>query len=633
MLEFRSLVLAVIAGALVIATALLGWMAYDTVYARILAGFDRKLLGISGTVGALTDGDAHAAYQRPHVLEVFTAGAPGTAWGWERTRAALVRIDLEAGAAVEVQAWPEPPQALVWLDAGERLLVQRADGALVDRRSPDLVLASTSEPGRWLSDGSQLYRWDGATLRRWTAAPASVPEAAAAAGPAAGVVAPAAPPVDLTPPRPLRLLARDRSGGHWVGFDPDARQLIEFDDAGRLLRETALDPGERAVVGIAVEGDSVYLAADELLRHDREAQTLDDGHEPGYYDTSDPFYAAQVPMYRRLRERVGLTFLYTEVYIGGDRIRYVLDGSTGDSHSLPGYLDSVPEADIDAVVRAQVEGTPFVSGIRQWDAWGLVKVSAAPIRNRAGEVVALAGADVDIGVIRSKTRNALFAVLGVGALLLLVSGLVSLWVAQSITRPLRDIKNAALRIAAGQYGARLASTSADEIGRLAGSLDRLSLRLRDHAEASSASQSALVSGRLDEALRAMLEPDAAHPFRLELPTPGGRLLLLWVEAADDAEAGNPALRRGQLRVLAERMIAAGAASPEALLQADARLSLVLNWSAAERRLHWCGRDRRLIALRADGVRGRVPAGSIVVPPDTLIHLDTGEVLVERGPFP
>lgn len=627
-LEFRSLVLAVIAGALVIATALLGWMAYDTVYARILAGFDRKLLGISGTVGALTDGDAHAAYQRPFVLEAFTAGPAGSAWAWDRTRAALVRVDLASAAALEEQVWPEPPQALVWLDAGERLLVQRADGALVDRQNPTEVLTTAVEPGHWLSDGTQLYRWDGVTLRRWAMPPSAEPATAAD-----GVTeAPADASVDLTPPRPLRLLARDRSAGHWVGFDPEARQLIAFDDTGRLLREAAVDPGEREVVGLAADGTAVHLAADELLRYDWQAQTLSEDQEPGYFDTTDPFYAAHVPMYRRLRERVGLTFLYTEVYIGGDQIRYVLDGSTGDSHSLPGYLDSVPEADIDAVVRAQVEGTPFVSGIRQWEAWGLVKVSAAPIRNRAGKVVALAGADVDIGVIRSKTRNALFAVLGVGALLLLLSGLVSLWVAQSITRPLRDIKNAALRIAAGQYGARLESTSADEIGRLAGSLDRLSLRLREHVEASSASQSALVSGRLDEALRAMLEQDAAHPYRLELPTSDGRLLLLWAEPAAAGDSGDLALRRGQLRVLAERMIAAGAANPEVLLEADPALSLVLAWTAAERRVHWCGRDRRLIALRADGARGRVASGSVVVPPDTLIHLDTGEVLVERGPL-
>lgn len=622
-LDFRSLVLAVIAGALVIATALLGWMAYDTVYARILAGFDRKLLGISGTVGALTDGDAHADYQRPHVLTTFTVAGPGSAWAWDQTRGALVRIDLSSAAAVETRPWPDAPQSLLWLESDQRLLVQRADGSLVDSAAPEQVLATAAPGTRWLADGARLYRFDGASLQPATELVADIgsdapPELSGAS---------AAP---RTLPLTLRLLTRNRSAGQWVGLAADDDRLVVFDDAGTLLREAAVDLGERTVVGLAADGDQVLLAADALLRYDWTAEALQEDFEPGYYDANHPFYAAHVPLYRQLRERAALTFLYTEVYIGGDRIRYVLDGSTGDSHSRPGYLDSVPEADIDAVVRAQVEGTPFVSGIRQWEAWGLVKVSAAPIRNRAGEVVALAGADVDIGVIRSKTRNALFAVLGVGALLLLISGLVSLWVAQSITRPLRDIKNAALRIAAGQYGARLQSASADELGRLAGSLDRLSLRLRDHAEASSASQSALVSGRLDEALRAMLQQDAGTPSRLELATAEGRLLLLWTDAptVDDADH---ALRRGMLRVLAERMIARDQVQTDTLLQTDPGLALVLHWSAAGRRLCWSSRDRRLTALRADGARGRVAVGALTVPADTLIHLDTGEVLVERGP--
>jgi len=636
-LGFRTLVLGVIASALVLATAMLGWLAYTTVYERILLGFDSKLLGISGTVGALTDGAAHADFQRPHVLSRFAPGPAGSAWGWDTVRGTLVRVDLDRAAVVEHHPWPEEPRALLWLEAGERLLIQRADGALVDRSAPEAVLATAPAGESWVSDGERLYRWDGLQLFPepiGLTVPPSAEESALEPGP---TLEPSSTTVDASPtgepvrlPEALSLLARDRLQGHWVGWSADTARLIAFDDTGRVLKSAVLSLGERTLAGLLAAGDQVWLASDELLRHDWTAESLNEDSEPGYYDPEHPFVAQHAPMYRSLRERVGLTFLYTEVYIGGDQIRYILDGSVGDSHSPPGYLDSVPDADIDALVRAQVEGTPFVSGIRQWEAWGLVKVSAAPILNPQGGIVALAGADVDIGVIRSKTRNALFAVLAVGALLLSISGLVSLWVAQSVTRPLRDIKNAALRIAAGQYGARLESAAAaDDIGLLAGSLDRLSLRLREQAAASSASQSALLSGRLDEALRASLQRELPQPTRLRLPKIDGCVVLVRTPGPDETEA-DQALRAGMLRALVLQMLATGTVATESLLRNDPALQVVLDWTPSDSRLRWAARQPGLHIRGSDGSRWRLAPDEVQLAPDTAVCLANGEVLVERG---
>lgn len=610
---FRTLVLALIAGALMLATALLGWLAYATVYQQILAGFDRKLLGISGTVAALTDGNAHADYQQPHRLTHFVSAGPDQAWAWEANRRALVRIDLLRSAVIEYREWAEPPHALFWIDDGARLLVLRADGALLEANAPSIELARLEASGLWVSDGESLYRYDGAALH-----PVTLPATESATL--------ATVPIQLA--AAVDLLAYDRERRHWLGWQEASTSLLRFDAGGQLLETLAIDPGDHRLVGIAPGEQAVLLAADEMLRVVPPDPALIDEFEPGWYDEEHPFFARHAPMYRSLRERVGLTFLYTEVYIGGDRIRYILDGSVGDDHSPPGYLDSVPDADIDAVVRAQVEGTPFVSGIRQWEAWGLVKVSAAPILDRDGRIVALAGADVDIGVIRTKTRNALFAVLGVGVALLLASGLVSLWVAQSINRPLREIKHAALKIAAGQYGARVNAAAADDIGRLAGSLDRLSLRLQEQSRASSASQSALLNGRLDGALHASLDTAQDHPRLWWMAHAGGRFLLLDGEARTDEV--DRAEHRGMLRALVRRMAGSGIAGTELLLAADPELQLVLDWRPRERRLRWSGRNRFLIAVYPDGSRQPLPAGSVQIPTEVQVCLDDGLPLLERG---
>lgn len=611
-IDFRTQVLAVIASALVVATALLGWLAYATVYQQILSGFDRKLLGISGTVAALTDGDGHAEYQRPHRLTRFVGADPGWAWGWDAERAALVRIDLARAAVVAYRDWPMEPRALLWLNDGERLLVQQPDGSLVDAAEPARIIDSSPREEIWLSDGRSLYLRVEAGLR-----------------PVAGTDGEPVEDAGVIPlPSGVSLLSFDPDRQRWLAWDPEAGALLQIDGTGRIAERLAVDLGDHQPVGLVASAEGVLFAAEELLTVTWSSGGVSDDYEPGWYDEAHPYFERHAPIYRRLRERVGLTFLYTEVYIGGDQIRYILDGTVGEDHSPPGYLDSVPDADIDAVVRAQVEGTPFVSGIRQWEAWGLVKVSAAPILNSSGRIVALAGADVDIGVIRSKTRNALFAVLGVGALLLSISALVSVWVAKSITRPLREIKYAAMRIAAGQYGARVPSTATDEIGRLAGSLDRLSLRLKEQAESSSASQSVLLSGRLDGALGATLGNTQDHPRAWWVAHAGGRMLLIddggLVDEVDRAE------RRGMLRALIRRLVATATLTPDAVLAADPSLQLVLDWVPRERRVSWAGRGRALLAARASGERQRLSPGSLTIAVDTQLLLDDGLLLVDRG---
>ena len=436
-------------------------------------------------------------------------------------------------------------------------------------------------------------------------------------------------PTELRPPEPVGLLARDIDGARWIGWNAAASRLIAFGDDGVLQASADLDLAARPVFGLAVEGGQVYLAADALLRYDWTEGVLAEDFSPGYYNEEDEFVARHAPWYRSLRERARLTFLYTEVFLGGDQIRYVLDGSTGDDHSPPGYLDTVPEEDIDAVVRAQVEGTPFVSGIREWEIWGLVKVSAAPIRDVTGKVVALAGADVDIGVIRSKTRNALFAVLGVGGVLMLVSGLVSLSVAQTITRPLRDIKNAALRIAAGQYGQRLQNATADDIGRLAGSLDRLSLRLHEQEEASSASQAELLTGRLDEAVRASLLTDPSQPSRVRVLTASGWLVAEFA-ALHEGGATEHAIAAGRLQVLARRLAELGTLRADALFAATPQLRWLLIWDPASQQVQWESQKVALHARDAQGGEQTLAAGLHALDAEVRVLMVDGEVIVQRG---
>ena len=67
--------------------------------------------------------------------------------------------------------------------------------------------------------------------------------------------------------------------------------------------------------------------------------------------------------------------------------------------------------------------------------------------------------------------------IGAGGLALIAALAASLWLARQMTRPLRQMEAATQAIAAGDLGRRLEVTSADEIGRLAASINQMAADL------------------------------------------------------------------------------------------------------------------------------------------------------------
>jgi len=493
--SFQTLILSVLSATLALATAVWAVTVYDSVYNIILRGFDQKLLAVGGGAAVFTDGDAHADYHREHRPSAFGPGPEGQFLLWDQTRSMLLRVDPEAGGALPWDAaagWELPATVLslaysaqdggVALLDGERRLLRLLPGGAAEADA-DAQARIASEPGADQFD--QVLYLEGRLFGRR----------------GQEVLALQGEPERLVLAEPVMQLAGDAEGERLVGLSAEADAILLLDRQGQLIARHDVDLGGRAVAGLAVQDGVLYLAADTLLSFDLEDAALgEEPPPPGYFSEAHPFIERFAPAYRQVRERAGLTFLYTDVHLGGDQIRYILDGSVGDDHTPPGYLDTVPEDSVDEIALAQSRGESFVSDVRQWEAWGLIKISAEPIFASSGQAVALAGADVDAGVIRAKTRNALFAVLFVGLGLLLLAGSVSYRVSQGLTRPLREIKNSALRIAAGYFDTKLQREADDEIGDLAASLNALSDRLQAQARQSEAYQQALIGGRMQLAL-------------------------------------------------------------------------------------------------------------------------------------
>ncbi len=550
-LKFQTLILLTLTVVLSVATAVWGAIVYYATYDIILHGFDQKLTALSVGAGEFTDGDGHASYQRPRQIRALTSGPDGQLWGFDSTHGGLVTIDPADGGALELAAPQASPLRSIAYDAPQqRVALLSGDGLSLYASLDQTTLLPVALPLAQPID--ELLYVDGVLIarrgRELSAVETGLPL--------------------LTLDEDVSLLNWAPLPARYVGVASGDSAVVLFDATGKVVRRIPLQPSTYEIQGLAFAGDTLYAAADSLLRIDLDSGEIAEDFAPGFFSERDPWYARYRPHYIKTGALAGLTFLYTEVYLGDNQIRYFLDGSEGDDHSPPGTLDEVPVESIADVRLAQLTGQAFVSDIREWEEWGLIKVSAAPIYDSAGRVVALAGADVDIGVIRNKTRFALFAVLFVGATLLVLAGSVSYRVSQGMTRPLRDIKDSALRIAAGYHGTRVAHESGDEIGQLAQSLNALSTRLAARARQSQTYQQALNSGReqvaLQHAVTELLEYGVGHPTPGMTPAKNrddvgwygdGNVGLLWHLAPADGEAVAAQLQHVRLQRLAAALLA------------------------------------------------------------------------------
>lgn len=314
-------------------------------------------------------------------------------------------------------------------------------------------------------------------------------------------------------------------------------------------------------------------------------------------DEDTPLYRGYVEPMQRIMDRRGLTYLYTQVLGASGGIWYVLDATRGDEHSTIGSPDQLPESQIAGAESVIDEGSVYITDVQRWDAWGLLKSAYAPIRGPSGSVVAMSGADIDIGVIEAKTRTALLLVFGAGSLALVAGALLALGLAQRMAVVLGSIKEGALRMASGEFGTHLSLPRVRELADLTAAFNHLSRSVGSTLDQLSLETASVRQRREARLLRALERPsEAITPsippgFTLDvastswtdpaagwlpLQTPGGQegIALWWLsEPGGDAlhEASLAALVRAELGDLAQRQSAP--ATWQAVVEGVQRLGL------------------------------------------------------------
>jgi len=165
-------------------------------------------------------------------------------------------------------------------------------------------------------------------------------------------------------------------------------------------------------------------------------------------------------------------------YQGSDpqnAFRQVILIDAGDSPDSP--INQPGEYDFSETDERQVYLTKktFVTPIYQTRKTKERFISAyAPILNQQGEVIALLGADVGMKEVDKKLYHAWLAIfLGAGLTLLLLTATVS-YIAYRISKPVQQLNQAALEIAAGDYEANIHVKGPKEIEELANTLNTMS---------------------------------------------------------------------------------------------------------------------------------------------------------------
>lgn len=238
------------------------------------------------------------------------------------------------------------------------------------------------------------------------------------------------------------------------------------------LYDTILDGFSRKLVTTSALTAGLVDPAD----HDGLTQLARAGAAPDVVER-DPRYLRNVIPMRKVRQDLGLTYLYSQVLGGTKDVVYVLDASQGEQHSPIGSEDTLPADTTAGLKRVVRSGGVYVSPIQFQQQWGLLKTAAAPFRGSDGRIAATFGADVNIGVIQVATQNALFAsaLIGVGSLL--ACALATLSILRGVAQPIEGLKADALRIAAGDRNPPSRRRGPREVTKLREALGDLATQL------------------------------------------------------------------------------------------------------------------------------------------------------------
>ncbi|WP_364145699.1 methyl-accepting chemotaxis protein [Paenibacillus sp. LPE1-1-1.1] len=178
-----------------------------------------------------------------------------------------------------------------------------------------------------------------------------------------------------------------------------------------------------------------------------------------------------------LREMNGLKYLYTLAKTEKDGkpvYYYVVDGAPEDVDPEDFSAFGDPEEnDYPGMVQAFAEGTPQIGELTNDAEYGATITAYVPLKNEAGELLGVVGADFDatkVYALMDENRKAALYVTSA----IIAAGIVLVFLLASyLTRPLLQLTSQVARVREGDMTVAIKTSRKDEIGHLAHTFDQL----------------------------------------------------------------------------------------------------------------------------------------------------------------
>lgn len=230
-----------------------------------------------------------------------------------------------------------------------------------------------------------------------------------------------------------------------------------------------------------INGQLEELKASLLITARMGADSIESGlHEKISLSRS----AINSPAYQRVRDKLvsirksspRVRYAYTLIKDKNDQVFFVVDSADiEDLFSYPGdRYESLTQADV-----LKAFNTPIVNDNLVKDEWGYYMSGYAPIKNAAGETVAVLGLDIVGDTIESTFMAVKRTVAGVFLLCVVLSGLFGFFFSLKLMRPINKLIEGTNKIARGDLGFHVIPQRNDELGKLAESFNQMADALRE----------------------------------------------------------------------------------------------------------------------------------------------------------
>ena len=164
----------------------------------------------------------------------------------------------------------------------------------------------------------------------------------------------------------------------------------------------------------------------------------------------------------------------------GKKLVYILDPEQLLIMAPIGFQDSNDIAE--GIADVFFKGKTFLSEPTFWDDWGWLKTGYAPVTDQADNIRAITFADIGISIIDEKTTEAQVRIFTTGLLLFVISIVAGLFITRRLIKPIGQLKEVALKVAAGMYDQQINIKEPQELEELSNAFNDMSHSLKQTLE-------------------------------------------------------------------------------------------------------------------------------------------------------